>query len=125
VEKTTMRERSLIPEEKNMKKLLRPLLTRRNFAVATAAALIAPYLSGGSAWATEWKPIPGGLTRISAGSSTNVWGVNAAGNIFAYTQDDANPWVQIPGGLKDIAAGADGTVWGVDSAGQIFRYLRT
>lgn len=32
----------------------------------------------------EWKQIAGGLTRISAGSSTNVWGVNSAGNIYRY-----------------------------------------
>src|SRR5438046_10627512 len=72
-----------------------------------------------------WKQINGGLSRISAGSSTSVWGVNAAGNIFRYTQDDANPWIQIPGGLSDIGAAADGTVWGVNSAGNIFSYSRT
>ncbi|MEV5202818.1 tectonin domain-containing protein, partial [Streptomyces sp. NPDC053720] len=72
--------------------------------------------------ANHWKKIPGGLTRISAGSRTNVWGVNANGNIYRYTGDDANPWVQIPGGLTDIGAAADGTVWGVNSAGSIYRY---
>ncbi|MFF8641030.1 hypothetical protein [Streptomyces sp. NPDC015345] len=29
----------------------------------------------------------GGLTRIAAGSRTNVWGVNSAGNIHRYTGD--------------------------------------
>lgn len=72
-----------------------------------------------------WVQIPGALTRISAGSSTNVWGVNAAGNIFRYTGNDANPWVQIPGALSDIGVGADGTVWGVNAAGNIFRYTNT
>ncbi|KAJ7804747.1 hypothetical protein B0H14DRAFT_2586692 [Mycena olivaceomarginata] len=56
----------------------------------------------------SWKQISGGLTRISAGSVSNVWGVNAGGNIFRYTGDDSNPWVQIPGALTDIGAGADG-----------------
>ncbi|MEE1767433.1 hypothetical protein PUR34_04375, partial [Streptomyces sp. JV185] len=45
----------------------------------------------------HWQKIPGGLTAISAGSRTNVWGVNANANIYRYTGDDANPWVQIPG----------------------------
>lgn len=51
-----------------------------------------------------------------------MWGVNAAGNIYRYTNNDANPWVQIPGALTDIGAAADGTVWGVNSAGNIYRY---
>jgi virginiamycin B lyase len=70
-----------------------------------------------------WKQIGGALTRISAGSRSNVWGVNSAGNIYRYTQDDARPWVQIPGGLSDIGSAADGTVWGVNSGGSIYRYL--
>ncbi|KAJ7289658.1 hypothetical protein C8J57DRAFT_1165425, partial [Mycena rebaudengoi] len=69
-----------------------------------------------------WKNIPGGLSRISAGSATNVWRVNSGGNIYRYTGDDSNPWVHIPGGLSDIGAAADGTVWGVNSAGNIYRY---
>ncbi|MEE1766729.1 hypothetical protein PUR34_00340, partial [Streptomyces sp. JV185] len=67
----------------------------------------------------HWQKIPGGLTAISAGSRTNVWGVNANANIYRYTGDDANPWVQIPGALTDIGAAADGTVWGVNAAGDI------
>ncbi|KAJ7799260.1 tectonin 2 [Mycena olivaceomarginata] len=71
-----------------------------------------------------WKHISGGLTRISAGSITNVWGVDAA-----------NPWVKIPGTLTDISAAADGTVYSnkspldrapmsgeVNAGGNIFRY---
>ncbi|MEV8635781.1 tectonin domain-containing protein, partial [Streptosporangium sp. NPDC051023] len=50
----------------------------------------------------QWQKVAGGLTAISAGSRSNVWGVNSAGNIFRYTNDDANPWIQIPGGLSDI-----------------------
>jgi virginiamycin B lyase len=33
---------------------------------------------------TTWKQIPGGLFRVSAGSATNVWDVNPAGNIYRY-----------------------------------------
>ncbi|MFI2684788.1 tectonin domain-containing protein, partial [Streptomyces sp. NPDC018584] len=40
----------------------------------------------------DWKQISGGLTRIAAGSRTNVWGVNSAGNIYRYTNNDAAPW---------------------------------
>jgi hypothetical protein len=69
-----------------------------------------------------WTKIPGGLVRISAGSRTNVWGVNANDNVYRFTGDDANPWVQIPGGLTDIGAAADGTVWGVNRNAEIYRY---
>src|SRR3954462_8009496 len=41
----------------------------------------------------DWKQIPGALVRISAGSRTNVWGVNAGGNIYRHTNNDASPWV--------------------------------
>ncbi|MGW1988161.1 tectonin domain-containing protein, partial [Streptomyces collinus] len=54
----------------------------------------------------DWKQISGGLTRIAVGSRTNVWGVNSAGNIYRYTNNDASPWEQVPGGLTDIGAGA-------------------
>ncbi|WP_307784886.1 tectonin domain-containing protein, partial [Streptomyces sp. MBT70] len=70
----------------------------------------------------HWKQISGGLKAIASGSRTTVWGVNSAGNIYHYTNNDASPWVQIPGGLSDIGVGADGTVWGVNSAGNIYRY---
>ncbi|MFI0228218.1 tectonin domain-containing protein [Streptomyces sp. NPDC017086] len=70
----------------------------------------------------DWKQISGALVRIAVGSRTNVWGVNAGGNIYRYTGNDASPWVQVPGALSDIGAGADGTVWGVNSAGNIYRY---
>ncbi|MGA5170171.1 tectonin domain-containing protein, partial [Streptomyces lavendulocolor] len=69
----------------------------------------------------EWTQITGALTAISAGSRTNVWGVNSAGNIYRFSGDDADPWINIPGALKDIGAAADGTVWGVNSAGNIYR----
>ncbi|MEU9843700.1 tectonin domain-containing protein [Actinomadura sp. NPDC048032] len=69
-----------------------------------------------------WTNIPGSLKRIAVGSRTNVWGVNASGQIYRYTNYDANPWIGIDGSLSDIGAGADGTVWGVNSAGAIYRY---
>ena len=71
----------------------------------------------------RWKQVSGALTRISAGSVTNVWGVNSSGNIYRYTGDDGNPWVQPgPGAFVDIGAGADGSVWGVNSVRHIYRY---
>ncbi|MFB6900742.1 tectonin domain-containing protein [Streptomyces hydrogenans] len=65
----------------------------------------------------------GGLVKISAGSRSNVWGVNANGQIYRFTNDDATPWHGVPGGLTDISAAADGTVWGVNANSEIYRYI--
>src|ERR1700760_3543305 len=70
----------------------------------------------------DWVKIAGGLSAISAGSRTTVWGVNAGSAIYRYTNFDANPWINIPGGLSDIGAAADGTTWGVNGGNQIYRY---
>lgn len=72
-----------------------------------------------------WAEVNGSLKRIAVGSRTNVWGIDPAGAIYRYTNNDAsggNPWVNIPGNATDIAAGADGTVWHVNSDGAIYRY---
>ncbi|GAB2622517.1 hypothetical protein GCM10027168_63090 [Streptomyces capparidis] len=70
----------------------------------------------------EWLRVTGALVRIAVGSRTNVWGVNAGGNIYRYTNNDASPWVQMPGAATDIGAAADGTVWHVNSAGSAYRW---
>ncbi|WP_240676760.1 tectonin domain-containing protein [Streptomyces sp. B27] len=74
----------------------------------------------------EWKRIRGNLTAISAGSRTNVWGVNKAGDIYKFSGYDflpPSPWIKIPGNLSDIGAAADGSVWGVNRNGNIYRYV--
>ncbi|SCF84602.1 hypothetical protein GA0115260_103151, partial [Streptomyces sp. MnatMP-M27] len=40
----------------------------------------------------DWVKVAGGLSAISVGSRTTVWGVNAASAIYRYTNYDANPW---------------------------------
>jgi virginiamycin B lyase len=66
--------------------------------------------------------IDGSLKQISVGSATNIWGVNAAGYIFRYTGNNANPFVVIPGNLIHVSAAADGSVWGVNAGGNVFYY---
>ncbi|MDQ0811405.1 hypothetical protein QFZ63_003119 [Streptomyces sp. B3I7] len=44
----------------------------------------------------DWVKIAGSLTAISAGSRTTVWGVNAVGAIYRYTNHDAKPVAQDP-----------------------------
>ncbi|WP_280889628.1 tectonin domain-containing protein [Streptomyces sp. LBL] len=75
-----------------------------------------------------WQNVNGSLKRIAVGSRTNVWGIDPAGSIYRYTNNDAsgsNPWINIPGTATDIAVGAvgaDGTAWHVNNAGEIYRY---
>ena len=72
---------------------------------------------------SSWKSIRGGLSRISAGSVTNVWGVNSHQQVYRYTGNDDQAWARFHGILlTDIGAAADGTVWGVNSDGEVFRY---
>ncbi|WP_276206670.1 tectonin domain-containing protein [Streptomyces griseoruber] len=71
----------------------------------------------------EWKRISGGLTTISVGSRTHVWGVNSSGQMYRYTGYNADPWTGIPGNAVDIGVAADGTVWHVDADDSIYRYI--
>ncbi|KAJ7574961.1 hypothetical protein C8J56DRAFT_1032801 [Mycena floridula] len=116
---------------------------RAGFSIECSTDEPVPKNAGGDIFryngsSNHWTKISGALKRISAGSRTNVWGVNAAGNIYRYTGDDSNPWVQIPGALTDIgagdskhwvqipgaltaiSAGVETNVWGVNSAGNIY-----
>nr|WP_263295918.1 tectonin domain-containing protein [Streptomyces angustmyceticus] len=77
---------------------------------------------GGDTNMADWKQISGGLTTISVGSRTHVWGVNSLGQMYRYTGHDSNPWIGIPGKAVDIGVAADGTVWHVNSGGGIYRY---
>jgi hypothetical protein len=41
--------------------------------------------------------VSGVMVAIAVGSRTNVWGVNASGEIYRYTSNDASSWVVMPG----------------------------
>jgi uncharacterized repeat protein (TIGR03803 family) len=67
----------------------------------------------------------GTVFRIStSGTLTtlyNVWGINAAGQVFRY-DSQLQSWDSVPGILTSLAVAFDGTVWGVNSAQQVWRY---
>ena len=72
---------------------------------------------------TSWTDIPGQLNLIEVGTDGSVWGVNAAGQTYTYTNGG---WTNIPGQLANqpgaLSVGADGTVWGINPGQQIYRY---
>lgn len=69
--------------------------------------------------ALGWDQMPGALAYVSAGSATNVWGVNQQGQVWRWNGRD---WNRMPGVLVNISAAADGTVVGVNPIGIPFRW---
>ncbi len=69
---------------------------------------------------SAWDTVAGQLTTISVGGG-EVWGLNAAGQIWRFNLAAGSGWTQIPGTLSSLAVGADG-VFGVNSAQQAFQF---
>lgn len=61
------------------------------------------------------------MTQISIGPSKNLWGVDAAQNIYHYSGSGTN-WTKIQGSLVQVSVGNDGSVWGINAAGNIYHY---
>jgi len=68
----------------------------------------------------SWVQVPGQLASISVGGG-EVWGINAASQIFRFNSATQSGWTQIPGSLSSLAVGADG-VWGINSSQQAFQF---
>ena len=70
---------------------------------------------------TRWdENLPTGMVYITAGSASNVWGLDGADRVFKL---NGAAWQAMPGSLHNISAGADGTVWGVDGKGLAYRWV--
>lgn len=76
-------------------------------------------LPGDVLWGDRISQVDGKLRQISVGNADNVWGVNAANQIFRW---DGRTWIQVPGVLKQVSVGSDGSVWGLNPNGEIFRW---
>ena len=68
---------------------------------------------------SSWINIPGYLSQVEGGES-EVWGVNAADNIFKMNVDHSSDWKQVTGKLTNISQGG-GWVWGVNSSNNVYR----
>ena len=67
-----------------------------------------------------WTQIPGKLIHVS-GSTTYVWGVNSAHDIYMCQRPcTGSNWQHIPGKLVQVDVN-DMEVWGVNSNGQIYK----
>jgi hypothetical protein len=84
-------------------------------------ALAALFLCSLAASAVTCTLVPGpALTQIAVGT-TQVWGLDADGNVYQYDHT-TKAFNQIPGNLSQIAVGEGKAVWGINSAGDIYQY---
>jgi virginiamycin B lyase len=79
------------------------------------------------AHAQHFQQIAGAsLTQISVGAANNVWGVNAAGQVFRF-DTTTKLFDLMPGTLVQVAVGGGNIyqyddIWGINSAGSIFTF---
>jgi len=78
---------------------------------------LCPWSRGQLGW-SMWRSITGALTHVSAAADGQVWGCNAANQIF---RRDGAVWTRVSGALKQISVGGAGLVWGVNASGKIYR----
>jgi hypothetical protein len=80
-----------------------------------------------------WQNVPGALAQISVASTTNVWGVNAEGQIWRWGEPNADAWNYVPGELNEIAVSSNApffepsfpvypVVFGINAISQTYMY---
>lgn len=70
-----------------------------------------------------WQQFSCQAVQISAGSATNVWGINPGGDVIRYsTTTGSQRWDVVPGGpLKQVSVASDGEVWAVNGTNDLLR----
>ena len=79
---------------------------------------LCPWSRGQLGWSL-WQNISGALIHVAASADGQVWGCNAAHQIF---RRDGAAWTKVSGALKQISVGRAGVVWGVNASDKIFRW---
>ncbi|HEX7997341.1 MAG TPA: tectonin domain-containing protein [Pyrinomonadaceae bacterium] len=72
-----------------------------------------------------WTTAIGNLMQIAVGSSSLIWGLDTANNIYRAVVDGTGKitsWQKVDGSLKWISVAGDGTIYGVNSVNKIFKY---
>ena len=68
----------------------------------------------------SWRQIPGKLKHITASGKSDLFGVNAQGDIFRCTKPCVGEWEKVEGTLSQCD-GSFEAIYGVNSGGNIFR----
>ena len=79
---------------------------------------LCPWSRGQLGWSL-WQNISGALTHVAAAADGQVWGCNAAQQIF---RRDGSSWTRISGALNQVSVGGSGLVWGVNASDKVFRW---
>ncbi len=67
----------------------------------------------------SWTQLSLNYTRFTVRNATEIWGVDAAGNVSSWNGTTTTPF---PGRLlKNISIASDGTTWGIDTANVMVR----
>lgn len=67
-----------------------------------------------------WSALTGpSLTQVSAGSTNDVWGIDASGNVYTLQAGGVFQLASGGGLLTEISVAADGSVWGVNTASDL------
>ena len=82
---------------------------------------LCPWSRGQLGW-SAWQNISGALVHVAASADGQVWGCNAAQQIF---RRDASAWTKVSGALKQISVGRSGVMWGVNASDKIYRWNGT
>ena len=72
----------------------------------------------------DWGTLPGALASVSIASESNVWGVNAGGNIYQW---DGGSWTfinrtGIDVAVDEVSVGEDGAVWALGTNDSIWQW---
>jgi hypothetical protein len=84
----------------------------------TGSVAVGIVMVSGPVAAPTWTSVHGALKYVSVATDRTVWGVNAAGQIFWFSNGS---WSIRSGALKQISAASASLVWGVNANDQIFR----
>jgi hypothetical protein len=63
---------------------------------------------------SAWQKLAGNLVQVSAGTDSEIWGVNANHAVFRW---NGSTWVTMPGSLQQVAVARDGgLIMGIEAA---------
>jgi hypothetical protein len=73
---------------------------------------------------SAWQTLAGNLVQVSAGTDTEIWGVNANHAVFRW---NGSTWITMPGSLQQVAVSRDGwLVMGIEwGTNRIVRWIPT
>jgi virginiamycin B lyase len=115
-----MKTRKINPRSSNHSTALSLTSQLSRIGLALLAALCMCSVAASAATCTQ---ISGpALTQIAVGSS-QIWGIDASGNVYQYKGKAFDQIPHLPAPLTQITVGEGKSVWGLDKDGNIYQYI--